>query len=78
MKHCPKCRRPIEKNQGCNHMTCRAPCGHYFCCICLEPLGPGHTTCDAYRPQPDKDIAGGKGVPVEEKRWRQAKTSLDT
>ncbi|KAG2564005.1 probable E3 ubiquitin-protein ligase ARI5 [Panicum virgatum] len=79
-KACPKCRRPIEKNQGCNNMTCRAPCGHKFCWICLEPLGRGHTTCDAYRPRrPDKAIAGaGKGVPpAEELRREQARASLD-
>lgn len=38
-KHCPMCRSPIEKNQGCNHMTClrnKGGCGHEFCWICLE------------------------------------------
>eukprot|EP00929_Paragymnodinium_shiwhaense_P013426 TRINITY_DN12127_c0_g1_i1.p1 TRINITY_DN12127_c0_g1~~TRINITY_DN12127_c0_g1_i1.p1 ORF type:complete len:286 (+),score=29.46 TRINITY_DN12127_c0_g1_i1:211-1068(+) len=28
VKECPRCRMPIEKNGGCNHMTCR--CGHEF------------------------------------------------
>ena len=33
-KQCPKCKRWVEKNRGCDHITC--PCGTHFCYRCGE------------------------------------------
>lgn len=35
LKACPGCRAPIEKNGGCDHMSCR--CGHQFYWTTLKP-----------------------------------------
>ena len=37
-RSCPKCKVPIEKNEGCNHMTCtNRRCKFEFCWICHRP-----------------------------------------
>ncbi|OCH90956.1 hypothetical protein OBBRIDRAFT_887305 [Obba rivulosa] len=34
-KHCPGCQTPVERTEGCNHMTCMAPrCNTHFCYKC--------------------------------------------
>ncbi|KAJ7699291.1 hypothetical protein B0H17DRAFT_1129353 [Mycena rosella] len=35
-KECEKCMSAIEKNGGCNHMTCKE-CKHEFCWVCMGP-----------------------------------------
>ncbi|PBK99567.1 hypothetical protein ARMGADRAFT_1008100 [Armillaria gallica] len=34
-KYCPGCKTPVQKESGCNHMTCMSPgCNTHFCYIC--------------------------------------------
>eukprot|EP00884_Botryococcus_braunii_P023086 jgi/Botrbrau1/9461/Bobra.0252s0082.1 len=76
-KSCPKCKRPIEKNQGCMHMTC-SQCKHEFCWLCQgswqehgERTG-GFYACNRY------ETAKKKGEYDEESQRReQAKNSLE-
>ena len=39
-KNCPRCKTPIEKNEGCNHMTCSG-CKSHMCWLCLEVFPTG-------------------------------------
>jgi len=56
-KECPKCQATIEKNGGCNHMTCRK-CKHEFCWVCLGPWvdhGTSWYNCGRYEDKAGED-----------------------
>ena len=81
-KKCPKCGVNIEKNQGCNHMTCRKAtggCGHEFCWLCLGDWKDhgaatgGYYNCNKYEKVKKSD---GKLRSDEAKRAK-AKHDLD-
>jgi ariadne-1 len=68
-KPCPRCNRRIEKNGGCNHMTCRTNngdgCRYEFCWVCGHEwhthVGDGYN-CNKFV---DYDVAkaGAAGQP---------------
>jgi len=58
-KPCPKCGSSIEKNGGCNHMTCKnGACKYEFCWVCSgawKDHSGSFYACNKYDPDKDKD-----------------------
>eukprot|EP00919_Chromeraceae_sp_WS-2016_P014664 GHVR01034423.1.p1 GENE.GHVR01034423.1~~GHVR01034423.1.p1 ORF type:complete len:347 (-),score=54.17 GHVR01034423.1:329-1369(-) len=53
-KMCPTCKGPIQKNGGCNHMTCK--CGAHFCWVCGRDWASHNSAnynCNQYKEDPE-------------------------
>lgn len=61
---CPQCKSTIEKNGGCNHMTCRS-CKHEFCWVCGGPWakhGSNYYNCSTFNADTTKDKESNKAA----------------
>ncbi|KAF7833742.1 putative E3 ubiquitin-protein ligase ARI8 [Senna tora] len=77
-KPCPKCKRPIEKNQGCMHMTCTPPCKYEFCWLCLGPwTDHGQTTGGFYACNRYEEAKADKEFQEAEQQREIIKNSLE-
>lgn len=79
-KKCPKCHKPIEKNQGCNHMVCSKAggCGYEFCWLCLGEWSTHGTSTGGYYQCNIFDKQTKEGKHAEEEKGRlKAKHALD-
>ncbi|XP_038970263.1 probable E3 ubiquitin-protein ligase ARI1 isoform X2 [Phoenix dactylifera] len=59
-KHCPKCYKPVEKDGGCNLVTC--VCGQHFCWLCGGATGFRHSwnriadhSCDGFKEEKNEN-----------------------
>ena len=63
VKDCPKCKTPLEKMDGCNHMTCEA-CGAHICWFCMALFDDGSGVYEHMRV-----VHGDFGVEGEEEAF---------
>eukprot|EP00934_Nitzschia_sp_Nitz4_P002443 Nitzschia sp. Nitz4//scaffold6_size259037//159187//160943//NITZ4_001088-RA/size259037-augustus-gene-0.297-mRNA-1//1//CDS//3329556935//2438//frame0 len=74
-KSCPKCVSRIEKNKGCNHMTC-SKCAHEFCWICMGDWTEHGTNTGGYYKCNKFDPATGSSMD-DQSDVARAKRELD-
>ncbi|KAK1282684.1 putative E3 ubiquitin-protein ligase ARI1 [Acorus calamus] len=81
-KPCPKCSKHVEKNGGCNHMTCR--CGQSFCWVCGGATGRDHGydqimrhSCSRYIEDHAQGLAEVKRMRDEHRRYLHYSTRYD-
>eukprot|EP01114_Cavostelium_apophysatum_P022118 TRINITY_DN789_c0_g1_i3.p1 TRINITY_DN789_c0_g1~~TRINITY_DN789_c0_g1_i3.p1 ORF type:complete len:582 (-),score=159.50 TRINITY_DN789_c0_g1_i3:140-1885(-) len=73
-KDCPKCELSVEKNGGCNHMTC-FKCKFEWCWVCMRPW-KGHNdyyNCNKFIKQNDKKTGPTGGFFTKGKKKDKAK-----
>eukprot|EP00803_Ostreobium_quekettii_P000363 evm.model.scf_159.2 EVM.evm.TU.scf_159.2 scf_159:22345-29222(-) len=76
-KPCPECKRPIEKNQGCMHMTC-SQCRHEFCWLCSAPWSTHNESTGGFYACNRYEVARERGDFDDETRKRDhARESLE-
>lgn len=75
-KPCPKCGNPVEKNGGCNLVSCR--CRQCFCWLCGQATGRDHTwerieghSCGRYKEDAERKIEEAQ---KELERWNHYHT----
>ncbi|XP_062595847.1 uncharacterized protein LOC134257220 [Saccostrea cucullata] len=69
VKPCPRCREKVDKNGGCNAMTCR--CGHHFCWLCLRDNPYGVHNCKEV-PLQEVELVNSKVVKFQTKYLTKA------
>jgi hypothetical protein len=65
VKNCPKCNVRVEKNGGCNHMTC-SQCSFQYCWTCLKNWSGHPPVCPNELPHPPfwTNIPPLPGMPI--------------